>query len=214
MHDEPNFENRLMRLAAGEDDPTLASHIAECPDCQDALSTIRLLVRTRETTGGILPELPDTLTATLDGLLSRIRPDLTPANAPSLVERIRDRATTILADLILDSEATPAVAGLRGTGDRTRQIAFVSDLADLDLELTPSEDDWTVTGQLGMDAVPDGLRIRFLPADADPLAEEEPGSTSAPISADGYFDVVLPPGQWLAAVTMDDATIVFRDIVI
>lgn len=214
MHDEPNFENRLMRFAAGHDDPELARHIAGCVDCHEALSTVRLLARARETSGGTLSELPDTLAATLDGLLARIRPDLVPAKAPSIVERIRDRATTILSELVHDSGATPAVAGLRGAGDRARQLAFVSDVADLDIELTPSGDDWAMTGQLGMDAVPEGLVIRFLPASADPLDEDVPGTRTATISGDGYFDLVLPSGRWLAAVTMDDATIVFRDIAI
>lgn len=212
MHDDQDFDTRLMRFAAGDDDPEMAGHVASCPECQESLSTIRLLARTRETTGGSLPEVPDALTACLEGLMPRIRPDLIPAKEPSLVERIRERATTILSELVMDSGATPAVAGLRGAGDEARQLAFVSDVADLDLELTPAGEEWTVAGQIGMDTVPEGLVIRFLPADADPLDDDVAGSFSAPISDDGYFSLLLPPGAWLAAVTMDDATILFRDI--
>jgi hypothetical protein len=214
MHNDPNFDNRLMRFAAGEDDPELQRHFDACPECRDVLATVRLLARARETTGDTLPELPEAVTASLQSLMPRIRPDLIPSQQPSIVGRIRERAAIILAELVLDSGATPALAGLRGTGDQTRQLAFVSDLADLDLELNPGDDGWAVTGQLGMDTVPDGLVIRFLPAGADPLTEDVAGMRSAAVSGEGYFDLTLPAGEWLAAVTMDDATILFREIVI
>lgn len=215
MHDEPTFENRLMRYAASEEDPGIARHIAECPDCQDALETMRTLTRVRETTGGTLPELPHTLAASLEGLMPRIRPDLVTAKEPGIINRIRDRATTILSELVLDSGATPALSGLRSGGStdaEARQLAFVSDVADLDIELTPAGQEWTVTGQLGMDAVPEGLEIRFLPGDADPLADNVADGRTARISGDGYFNLVLPAGDWLATVTMEDATVLFRDI--
>lgn len=214
MHDEPNFEIRMMSYVQGTDDPELALHIESCPDCQASLQTIRLLATTRDTTGATLPELPDTLTASLNTLLPRIRPDLVPKASPSRIDRIRDRATMILAELILDSAATPGLAGLRGVDDRTRQLAYVSDLADLDIELTPSDGDWLITGQLGMDVVPQELEIRFIPADADPLAGDLHDAHSASLSDEGYFELRLPSGTWLAAVTMDDATIIFRDIAI
>lgn len=211
MHDEPNFENRIINYVQGKDDPGLAQHIATCPECQADLHTVRLLDDTRQLTG-VLPSIPDRLATTLDTLMPRIRPDLVRPAAPSLIDRVRERAAAIVADLIFDSTATPEVAGLRGTADRTRQLAFVSDLADLDIELAPANDEWLITGQLGMDDVPEGLVIRFIPAGEDPLAPDIPVAHESSISTEGYFSLALPSGAWTAAVTMDDATIVFQDI--
>jgi hypothetical protein len=188
----------MLNYAAGKDDSDLARHIESCPACQEEL----------------LPDLPDGLSATLDSLLPRIRPDLVPREPTSIVERSRNRVAMFIAELLFDSGLTPDLAGLRGTTSHTRQMAFVSDLADLDLELSPISNDWSVTGQLGMDVVPAGLVIRFVPASAAFLDEEHDGIITANISADGYFDLVLPSGDWVAAVTMEDATIVFRDIAI
>jgi hypothetical protein len=211
MHDELNFETRMINYVRGTNDPELAQHIAICPDCQASLDTIRMLDDTRQLTGP-LPSLPDQLATTLETLLPRIRPDLVKPAAPSLIDRAREHVATIIADLIFDSAATPEVAGLRGTSGRTRQLAFVSDLADLDIELTPQDDAWLVTGQLGLDDVPEGLIIRFIPAGEDPLDTAVSGAREADLTDEGYFSLTLPAGEWTAAVTMDDATIVFRDI--
>jgi hypothetical protein len=204
----------MLNYAAGKDDPDLARHIESCPACQEELRTVRLLPSVRKTTRGSLPDLPDGLSATLGSLLPRIRPDLVPRESTSIVERSRNRAAMFIAELVFNSGLTPDLAGLRSTTSHTRQMAFVSDLADLDLELSPISNDWSVTGQLGMDVVPAGLVIRFVPASAAFLDEEHDGIITANISADGYFDLVLPSGDWVAAVTMEDATIVFRDIAI
>ncbi|HLU35690.1 MAG TPA: hypothetical protein VKZ61_07950 [Thermomicrobiales bacterium] len=211
MHNDLNFETRIINYVRGTDDPELAQHIATCPECQASLDTIRMLDDTRQLTGP-LPSIPDRLATTLESLLPRIRPDLVTPSAPSLIERARERVSAIVADLIFDSAATPEVAGLRGASGRTRQLAFVSDLADLDVELTPQDDDWLVTGQLGMDEVPEGLRIRFIPSGEDPLDATVPGARETGITGEGYFSLTLPSGGWTAAVTMDDATIVFQDI--
>lgn len=218
MHNEPNFENRMLQYIAGSGDPDLARHIASCPACQEELVVVRELAAYREVTGGTLTDLPEGLTARLVALMPRIRPDLIPAKQPSLLDRARECAAMIVAELILDSGATPQTAGLRSAGgsvnNRTRHLAFVSDLADLDLEvaLADMKRVWLVTGQLGMETVPPGLVIRFVPDDQDPLADDVEGTVRARIADDGYFTLTLASGSWIAAVTMDDATIVFRDI--
>lgn len=211
IHDDRNLETRLLALARGEHDPVLEQHVETCATCSDSLFTLRRLQEYRTTTGGTLVEPPLDLITRVTGLMSTIRPDLirkVPASRDPL-QAIRQ----IVADLILDSGITPQVVGLRSSADRrTRQFAFVSDVADLDLEVTPRDDAWSISGQLGMDTVPKTLRIRFVPSDSDVMAANAEGAVEAIVSHDGYFGLNLTGGEWVAAIDIDDATVLFQGI--
>lgn len=213
MHDAHNFENRLLNVARGAQDPDLEAHIASCDACQSELFALRHLVNYQNTTGGSFVKPPRSLVTAMAGLLPRVRPDLLPKAHPSVTGRAIGRLRQITAQLILDTGATPYMAGLRGGTDRrTRQLAFVSDVADLDLEIAPLDNAWSVSGQLGMDAVPRELRIRFIPADQDPLEVNPEGAVESSMSDQGYFGVTLTEGEWVAAVVIEDATVLFQGI--
>lgn len=213
MHDAHNFDSQLLNVAMGAQDPELEAHIAACEECQSELFALRHLVDYQNTTGGSMNEPPSSLVTAMTGLLPRIRPDLMPNARPSAANRVIDRLRQVTARLILDTGATPQVAGLRSGPDRrTRQLAFVSDVADLDLELAPQDDAWSVSGQLGMDTVPPELRIRFVPADQDPLDSDPEGVVESAMSNQGYFGVMLTEGEWVAAVVIEDATVLFKGI--
>lgn len=213
MHDEPRFEKRLWRLAEGGQDTELMHHISTCDDCREELEALGELARYRTATGGVMAEVPRSLAVRIAGLMPAVRPDLTRPPRPSPVDGLVERVRRHTARLIFDSGAMPQVAGLRGSGNGgTRQLAFVSDLADLDLEVSHLDGGYTVAGQLGMDVVPPNLQIRFVPADQDPLASDIAGLIQTPISTGGYFELMLTAGEWVAAVDFDDAVVLFPGV--
>lgn len=213
LHERPDREARLLRMAQGNPDDDLMRHVAACADCQEELVALRELVRYGTTTGGAMAEAPPLLVDRMSALMPRVRPDLIAQNTPSVVGQVAGAVRRVVAELLLDTGATPQVAGLRGGGDRrTRQLAFVSEVADLDLEVSQREGGYTVAGQLGMDTVPPNLHIRFVPADQDPLAEDVAGLILSPISHGGYFELTLTAGEWVAAVDIEDAVVLFPGV--
>lgn len=207
MHETTDLTHRLWQFVQGNADAELEAHLQTCPECREqqmALSGLSALRALED-----VPPIPDALNSTLTGLMSKVRPDLVPRpeNAPSIGERLK----TIWAELLQDTALQPQIVGLRGES-RTRQIAFTSDVADLDLEVSPSEDDFLIVGQLGMDDVPHDLSIRFVPEGEDPLKEATDTTRAAQLSEQGYFRMNVSPGSWVIAVEIDDAVVVFPGI--
>jgi hypothetical protein len=211
LHDQPHHETRLHALARGRQDRELMDHLATCGRCREELAAVRELVRYEATTGGTMADVPTSLVDRMATLLPHVRPDLV-SQARSGAEGLRHRLRRVTAERLFDSGATPQLAGLRGADRRTRQLAFVSEVADLDLEVIHREGAYTVAGQLGMDTVPPNLRIRFVPAEADPLAEAVAGAVQSAISALGYFELTLTAGEWVAAVEVEDAVVLFPGV--
>jgi hypothetical protein len=213
LHDEPQFEHRLWRYAHGEPDPGLERHLSTCDECREQVAALRPLAHFQETTGGRLAEPPASLMTRLSSLLPAIRPDLVPKPA-SFGDTVVDRLRQVLGRLVLDTGVTPQLAGLRGGRGPVgaRQLAFVSEVADLDLEVVQSANTVAVSGQLGMDSVPADLSIRFVPADQDPLVESATGVVETGISEQGYFALTLTSGEWVAAVDIDDAVVLFPGV--
>ncbi len=212
MHNEPDLEERLLRFASGDEDPELSRHLASCGDCREQLQLVQRLVSLREVAGGTLREPPVLVVQQTNALFTRIRPDLVQRDSVSSTP-ISARLKQIWAQLVLDTGATPEIAGLRSASDRrTQQFAFTSDVADLDLEVTRDGDVCSVVGQLGMDTVPSGLTIRFVPADNRPIEDALPDSHQAVILESGHFALLLPPAEWIAVVEIDNALIVFSGV--
>jgi len=212
LHDEPHFETRLWDVVQGGRDSDLMRHISTCDDCQEDLGALRELARYRATTGGVMAEVPSSLATRVAGLMPFVRPDLMARREP-FAEGLAARIRRITAELLLDSGLPPQVAGLRSGGSgRTRQLAFVSEVADLDLEVSQFDDAYSVAGQLGMDTVPPNLQIRFVPADQDPLADDVAGLVQTAISLGGYFELTLTAGEWVAAVDIDEAVVLFPGV--
>jgi len=212
MHDEHDFDRRIWNVAMGVEDAAVLRHAATCVHCRDHLFALRQLARFQATTGGVLVEPPELVTFEASRLMSHIRPDLV-AQPPSLSDKMRDRLREVAASLLHDTGLTPQVAGLRAEADRrTRQLVFASDVADLDLEVSRLNDQYAVTGQLGMDVVPENLSIRFVPADQDPLDLDVTGVVETGISKQGYFTLSIDPGDWTAAVEIEDAVVLFPGV--
>lgn len=206
FHKTANFEERLDNVARGEADAEMEHHISDCASCQEEIATIRSLIQYQATMADVTSVPEESLYSSLYQLMPKVRPDLAKRSmreAPKPLAALR----RIVADLILDTGATPQVAGLRsGSAGATQQFTFVSDVADLDMEASPVENGWLITGQLGMDEVPGDLSIRFYPV------EHESDTLDATVSDEGYFELNLPAGEWSAAVELQDAVVQFPGI--
>lgn len=207
MHQTHDFTERIWQLVQGKADAEVEVHLETCPDCQELQQSLEALFTLR-LAGGV-PPVPNTVISSLNGLMQKVRPDLGPRRPSG--EVILQKARTIFAELIHDTKLQPQVVGLRGDSD-TRQIAFVSDVADLDLEVSETDSQFLVVGQLGMDEVPDNLSVRFVPAESDPLEPNGEASQSIAVSQQGYFRLTIDPGDWVVAVDIDDAVVLFPGV--
>lgn len=196
-------EQHLWRLARGEPDTATEAHVSACDQCRVELDALRPLASYHATTGGGMVDPPPTLESRMTSLFRQVRPDLV-RERWSPVKAAREAIQRITAELVMDTGATPQLAGLRGADRRTRQIAWVSDIADLDLEVTEQGGTSVIAGQLGMDDIPPRLVITFTATGIDPV--------EAQISADGHFTVNLPAGDWTASVQIDDAVLQFPGV--
>ncbi len=212
MHDETEFESRLLSFAAGGEDSALAAHLESCAECRTQLATVRQLLTYQHTIPGGFAEPPAETRQVMMSLFGRVRPDLVRRQTASLASRW-SRLQRVWGQLVLDSVATPHLAGLRSATDRrSRQLAFTSDIADLDLEVTRHGETVAIAGQLGMDTLPDGLWIRFYMTDAASLLEKRSDSVEAEIQPRGHFSLTLHPAEWVAIVELDDALVVFPGV--
>lgn len=204
MHETQETTERLWQLVQGTKDAEMESHLQTCSDCREEYESLQALFALRSS-GGFAP-VPEELLRNLNELMQKVRPDLVPAASPrpGIVERLQ----TIVAELMHDTAVQPQLVGLRGNSG-TRQIAFVSDVADLDLEVSPADEQFLVVGQLGMDSIPDNLHIRFVPADVDPITEASETMRSTDVSDQGYFRLTIEPGDWVVAVDVNEAVVVF-----
>lgn len=70
---------------------------------------------------------------------------------PGAMERLSDGLRRLVASLDFDTRLTPAMAGIRG-GATAAQVAFSSEAADIDLEITQGEGEtWMIAGQIDAD---------------------------------------------------------------
>ncbi|MBL8762581.1 MAG: hypothetical protein JNL50_14900 [Phycisphaerae bacterium] len=146
---EPVSNEDLVALALGELDPARRSdveaRIAASPDAARTLASITMALRTMKADDSVAPP-PEVLRRAL----SLVR---NPAPAqPSLMDVAGDlagRAREFLCTLVRDTLAEPALAGFRGTTE-SRHLSFECDVAEIDLQVSPTQDDArrTIRGQV------------------------------------------------------------------
>ncbi len=213
---DDRMDDHKFREPAAHDLPSGQDHAEDEEEFDGMFSH---LLHYRESPLATTPDPDEGLRARLSALLGQVRPDLLRAR-PGPVAQARRRLREIVGSLVLDT-ADPGLsaAGLRSGTQRTRQVTFVSDVADLDLELAPEDGGsrWAVSGQLGLDEIPDNLVIWFVPGHAVTVTAETkpdliPGAASAPLEPDGTFRVTLPEGNWVALSEIGDAVVLFREI--
>ena len=115
----------------------------------------------------------------------------------------------IIAALVFDSRATPALAGLRGAGEGF-QVAYETETADIDLQVQPndavSEGPWVVLGNISNDG-------DAAPADVALLSIENntPVATTQ-ADAHGNFRMAAAGGKYNVGIRIGSQVIILPDI--
>jgi anti-sigma factor RsiW len=193
MPQPPSDHDLLALLALGElsaeDAEALRARMQSDPKSQAAFERLEQAARFLQAESGTEPSA---------AALARAKRLLREAR-PGVLDRLSDGVRRIVAGLDFDTRLTPAVAGIRGAGG-TAQVAFSSEVADLDLEITPAtEDTWTVAGQVDAD---EGGDWRITIVDDAGMAPDLTIDAS-----DGAFRTRLPPGSYELRLRMGDVEI-------
>jgi hypothetical protein len=156
------------RASADERTASMA-HVSGCSDCSQQLERVEQVLGLMRTDNAA--DAPRDLLAYALNIFSR-RED---ARAPSILRRI-------VAALTFDSSANLAPAfGVRSGQSVSRQLLYSAGENDIDLRLTPADENWIVAGQvLGQDCV--GGRV-----------EIEGESEVAAVALNELCEFTLPP---------------------
>jgi anti-sigma factor RsiW len=130
--------------------------------------------------------------------------------APARRENWLDKLERVIATLIFDSRAEPALAGFRGA-DTAVQLSFESEIADVDLQLEQQdqpEGEWLVMGQATARREQPVSSVALLPSDSvEPVAEVRP-------DPHGVFRLQAAAGKYRLAIRVGEQAVVLPDIVI
>ncbi|MBA2277831.1 MAG: zf-HC2 domain-containing protein [Chloroflexia bacterium] len=214
MTRHPMTDDELISYALGDLSPArrqeVASHLAECPDCHDAIGRLSQTVALLRAPRMAIIEAPLETRDRARLLLGRVRPDLVREVTPAWTDRVRE----VLASLTFDSRQTFALGGLRSTDTSTRQLSYESPLADLDLQIAPlpaqasGERRWRVMGQLTLVEPAMDLHAEFSSSTGD--------ATGPPVAVvldrDGYFTTDLVVGGYTLRVPIGESVLVFPDL--
>ena len=164
----------------------------------------------------VLPAVART-TQRLQEVIQRLRADDTTPATPGAVRRVVNLLQTLdevptpewlvpirlLADLVFDSRAQPAMAGYRGIA-ASYQLAFESEPARVDLQILPQDravaDRWRVRGQV---TVRDGAELGAVTLVAEHT--DTAVATAVPDQA-GRFKLDSPAGVFELRIDLDEGT--------
>jgi len=205
MSNHPVSEDQLMAHAFGdlgaEGDPAFASHLAGCGECAAVLARFDLVRATVCTDATLVPSNA-ALTRVLGLMAGRQQAAFERPSAFASLKRL-------VASLVFDGRAAPAMAGLRGA-TTAYVLRYSLDGLDVDLEIEPIAGDehgrWQVTGQI------DGPE----PAGALALAFAESGSRrpagDVRTDEDGMFFAELAAGSYDLLIQLADSLVVVPDV--
>jgi hypothetical protein len=116
----------------------------------------------------------------------------------------------IVAALVFDSRAQAALPGVRGRAE-AYQLSFESDLADVDLEISPPESPAaarTIRGQVAPRTADRPGAAALVPAGTpQPVATVEP-------DAHGMFTVLAEPGHYELLIRLGDRLLVLPHVLV
>jgi anti-sigma factor RsiW len=191
----------LLAYVAGESSPAeeveVRKMIATDPHALKLEARLRTIVTALRSDDSQAPPTP--VVAEVQALFRSRRPPPAPG-ALAAIQRV-------IAQLVFDSRATPAVAGLRG-GNRIYQLAFESDLAAVDLEIAPAPhaDARRILGQISPSG---GQRVRTIH-----LAPSAGGAatSSAHVDAHGGFTLDTSAGRFDVVIRFDAGELVLPNL--
>jgi hypothetical protein len=130
----------LTELAeATKTSPEALAHLATCSECSNHLLSIR------QTIGLMRSDAVQDAPAELVQHAKRIFRQKVVTSGPSFLK-------LIVAALTFDSLTTAPAFGLRSQATSDRQLIYSAEAADIDLRVTPENDQWQIAGQvLGVD---------------------------------------------------------------
>jgi hypothetical protein len=119
--------------------PEALAHLSTCSDCSSQLQSIRQTIGLMRSDSA--EDAPAALVQYAKGIFRRRV--MTPE--PSLLRRI-------MASLTFDSLTNAPAFGLRSQTTAGRQLIYSAETADIDLRISPENDEWQIAGQvLGVD---------------------------------------------------------------
>ena len=195
MFGHPVRYEKVIAYAAGElaeaEAGEVAAHLAGCPACAATVARYRAVQATVAADDSVAPP-----PALVDRVKARFpRPQERTALGPRAALR------RVVATLTFDSRGTASLAGARGAAGAGYQLAFASEGADVDLEVTPlgngCDGRWQLFGQVAVDeanAEPAPIRVALVASGSErPVAETvaDAGGIFAIEAAAGQYDLLV-----------------------
>lgn len=187
--DHISFE-QLLDLAEGrvsqEIETSARTHVASCSHCATELARTERLVLTMRADD--LEDAPSHVVARAVRLMRPAQPQ------PSLLRRV-------VAALTFDSMQTQPAFGLRSGAPMARQMLFNAERHDLDVRITPTSNQWAITGQVLGPGAGGNVELR--------------GSTMVQSNLNDLSEFALPPvpgGRYTLSVSIGDVAIEIPDL--
>lgn len=119
--------------------PETTAHLATCSECSNQLQSIR------QTIGLMRSDTAEDAPAALVHYAKKLFRERVVTRGPSLLH-------VIVAALTFDSLTNAPAFGLRSQTTAGRQLIYSAEAADIDLRVSPENDQWQIAGQvLGVD---------------------------------------------------------------
>ena len=119
--------------------PETTAHLATCSECSNQLQSIR------QTLGLMRSDTAEDAPAALVHYAKKLFRERVVTRGPSLLH-------VIVAALTFDSLTNAPAFGLRSQTTAGRQLIYSAEAADIDLRVSPENDQWQIAGQvLGVD---------------------------------------------------------------
>lgn len=199
---EPTYE-QLLAYAAGGLSPAeaalIAAYLAQHAQAAETVRLYQLAHGTLRADDTVSP--PD---ATLAAAQALFREQQARRPQVSWLAGLRQ----VVAGLVFDSRQQVALAGLRGQ-HAGYQLTFESDLADVDLEVTPTDGPTAPRSVRGQIAPHADVRVTHVT-----LTASDSGETRASAEADegGMFNLTIAPGRFDLYVAVDGSVLVLSDV--
>ena len=181
----PFTELAELAEAKSQASPEALAHLATCSECSSQLQSIS------QTLGLMRSDTSEDAPAALVQSAKSIFRSKVVKHGPSLLQ-------ILVASLSFDSLTTAPAFGLRSQTTAGRQLIYATETADIDLRVSPEDDQWQISGQvLGADC-----------ASGDVELESEGFSASAQLNELCEFSFgAVPAGAYKISIRLQDVLI-------
>jgi hypothetical protein len=168
-----------------ETSPEALAHLAACSECSSQLQLLR------QTVGFMRSDTAEDAPAVLIQRAKSIFRDTVAAHGPSLLQ-------IIIASLTFDSLTNAPAFGLRSQTTAGRQLIYSTETADIDVRVSPENDQWQIAGQLLGEDCPSG--------DVDLVGDDFSASAELNELCEFSFGAV-PAGAYKISIRLPDVLI-------